>query len=60
MHYIRKTLGEIFLSYVCSYDGSTLLNCIESYDPHMETWQLLDANMASHRCDAGVAVVRRG
>ena len=42
-----------------SYDGSTLLNCVECYDACMETWELLDNKMSAQRCDAGVTVVRQ-
>lgn len=41
-----------------SYDGSTLLNCIECYDPGQEAWELLPSTMSAQRCDAGVTVVR--
>ena len=42
-----------------SYDGNTLLNCIECYDPFLDSWELLEATMSAQRCDAGVAVVRK-
>jgi hypothetical protein len=41
------------------YDGSTLLSCIELYDPAVESWELLDTAMMAQRCDAGVTVVRQ-
>ena len=40
------------------YDGNTLLNTVEVYDPLRDTWDVLDDSMATPRCDAGVCVVR--
>lgn len=44
---------------IAGYDGNRLLNCLESYDPILERWQVFDDQMSVPRCDAGVAVVRR-
>ena len=40
------------------YDGTTLLSCIECYDPCSESWEVMETKMSAQRCDAGVTVVR--
>ena len=54
---LRKELISGY--FIDRYDGNTLLNCIESYDPGTDAWDLLESNMVSQRCDAGVCVVRK-
>ena len=44
---------------VYRYDGNTLLDTVESYDPIMDKWTVLETTMSTQRCDAGVAVVRK-
>ena len=45
--------------YNTRYDGNTLLNTIEKFNPSTGNWEILDVAMTTHRCDAGVTVVRR-
>ncbi|CAC5365929.1 KLHL12 [Mytilus coruscus] len=44
---------------VAGYDGNTLLNTVECYDPLTGKWSVLDPSMNTHRCDAGITVVRK-
>lgn len=39
------------------YDGNSLLSSIESYDPVIDSWEVV-TSMAIQRCDAGVCVLR--
>lgn len=44
---------------VAGYDGNTLLNTVESYNPLTGKWSILEPSMNTHRCDAGITVVRK-
>ena len=44
--------------YFHSYDGKTLLDTLEVYDPKQGTWKNMSKSMAISRCDAGVTVIR--
>ena len=47
-----------FCALFASYDGKTLLDTLEVYDPKQGTWKNMSKNMAISRCDAGVTVIR--
>jgi len=46
--------GKLFA--VGGYDGLSLLDTFESYDPLVQEWTLMPS-MATSRCDMGVAVL---
>lgn len=46
--------GKLFA--VGGYDGVSLLDSCESYDPSIQEWTLM-TSMATSRCDMGVAVL---
>ena len=54
-------LNQNFILFLLSYryDGNTLLNTVESYDPMTGKWSMLETPMNTHRCDAGITVVRK-
>lgn len=57
--YVGACVLRGYLYVVAGYDGNTLLNTIEKFDPTTGNWEILDIAMTTHRCDAGVTVVRK-
>ena len=48
---------KLFFLFYYRYDGNTLLDSVESFDPLKNMWEPLEENMSIQRCDAGVTVV---
>lgn len=56
--YVGACVFQGKLMVIAGYDGKTLLDTLEVYDPKQGTWKNMSKNMAISRCDAGVTVIR--